>query len=135
MAATTLTSSAYLYIQPGADIKVRSDVNMTNNATNAYAEINMTGGSFKIGDTPSLGEANFIVGDRAVGLLNLSGGTVAVSNRLIVSNDAAGSGGGAGKGTVTITGGSFTSRSPGHAVDHARLPAANYAASPAEDHD
>jgi hypothetical protein len=128
--AANSNSTAYLYIQPGADIKVRSDVNMTNNATNTYAELNMTGGSFKIGDTPTLGEANFIVGDRGVGVMNLSAGTVTVSNRLIISNDAAGSGGGAGKGTVTITGGSMTTRSL-DMRSTAPTSAANWNASPA----
>jgi hypothetical protein len=126
MAANSF-SSAYLTILPGADIKVRSDVNMTNNATSSYAELNMSGGSFKIGDTPTLAEANLVVGDRAVGVMNLSGGTVTVSNNLRVSNDAAGSGGGAGKGTVTITAGSLTTRSLDMRVT-APTSAANYAA-------
>jgi hypothetical protein len=108
--ASNARSSGYLNISGTADIKVRSDVNLTNNASDAYAEINMTGGSFKVGET-GVNDANLIIGDRAVGVMNLSGGTVAVSDTLKIANDAAGSGGGAGKGTVTMTGGTMTTRS------------------------
>lgn len=108
--ASSARSSGYLNISGTADIKVRSDVNLTNSADNAYAEINMTGGSFSIGQT-GVNDANLIIGDRAVGVMNLSGGTVAVSDTLKIANDAAASGGGAGKGTVMMTGGTMTTRS------------------------
>jgi hypothetical protein len=125
--ASSARSTAYLNISGTADIKVRSDVNMTNNATDAYAELNMSGGSFKIGDTPSGAEANLIVGDRAVGVMNMSGGTVNISRDLRISNDAASGGGGAGKGTLIMTGGTMTTRNLTMRVS-APTSAANYAA-------
>jgi hypothetical protein len=108
--ASNSRSSGYLNISGTADIKVRSDVNLTNNASDAYAEINMTGGSFQVGEA-GVNDANLIIGDRAVGVMNLSSGSVSVSDTLKIANDAAGSGGGAGKGTVMITGGTMTTRS------------------------
>jgi hypothetical protein len=102
--AASSSSSGYLNISGTANIWIRDDLNMCNNATSCYAELNMSGGSLKIGDTTLAQEKNLIVGDRATGVMNLSGGTVSVNNQLRIGNDVAGTG------TVTITGGSMTVR-------------------------
>ena len=128
--ASNNNSSAYLNISGAADIWVKSDVNLTNNASGAYAELNMSGGSLKIGDTPN-NEGNLIIGDRAVSVMNMSGGTVNISRDLRISNDAAASGGGAGKGSIMMTGGTMTAHNLTMRVT-ARRSAANYNASPAE---
>ena len=51
--AANSSSSAYLNISGTADIWIRDDLNMCNNATSCYAELNMSGGSLKIGDIGS----------------------------------------------------------------------------------
>ena len=121
--ALNANSSGYFNISGSADIKVRSDVNLCNNATNCYAELNMSAGSLKVGET-GVNEANLIVGDRANSVMNLSGGTVNVSNSFKIANDVAG------KGMTMMTGGTMTSRS---LVMREGLPtsAAGYAASTA----
>lgn len=130
--AANARSSGYLNISGAADIKVRSDVNLCNSFVNCYSELNMSGGSFKIGDTPSAGEANLIVGDRAVIVMNLSGGTVNISNQLRISNSAetVANGGGAGRGTIMMTGGTMTTRTLNMRVSAPTSPA-DYAANTA----
>lgn len=107
--AANSSSSGYLNISGTADIKVKSDVNMCNNATNCYSEINMSAGSFKIGESAvaPTNEANLIVGDRSTGVMNLSGGTVSVSRDFKIAND----GTSGGPGTMMMTGGTMTTRS------------------------
>jgi hypothetical protein len=105
--ASSSHTKAYATISGTADLKFGfNDIQLGANATNAYAEVNMSAGSLRLGDPvgPPVDDRRLIVGDSGTGVFNLSGGTVNINHSFVVANNATA------KGTFTQTGGTFTVR-------------------------
>jgi hypothetical protein len=103
--ASSSHTKAYATISGTADIKmIGSDFQLGANATNAYAQVDVSGGSLRVGDSVIGDERRLIVGDAGTGVFNLSGGTVTLNHSFVVANNATS------KGTFTQTGGTFTVR-------------------------
>ena len=99
-------TKAYATISGTADLHFRAvDVQLGANATNAYAQLDMSGGSFKVGDLLLLQDRRLIIGDSGTGVFNLSGGAVHLEHSLVVGNAATS------KGTLHQTGGTLRVRS------------------------
>jgi hypothetical protein len=107
--APNSNSKAFVTISNTADIKmIGSDFQLGANGTNAYAQVDMSGGSLAIGGPTDSGTRRLIIGDSAgtsTGVFNLSGGAVNLYNSLVVVNNAGS------KGTLNQTGGTLTVRS------------------------
>ena len=98
-------TKAYVTISGTADLHFRAvDVQLGTNATNSYAQVDMSGGSLNVGDLLALQERRLIVGDSGTGVFNLSGGTVNLNHSLVVGNNSTS------KGTLYQTGGTLTVR-------------------------
>lgn len=113
--ASSSHTRGYLNINGPVTIVTGGDTSIgyqpRDGGTNAIAEMNMSDGSFQVGRTdinPVLGEAYDLdgrlhVGDRGMGILNMSGGSIHVTNEVVVANkhSAAGS-------VINMTGGTIT---------------------------
>jgi hypothetical protein len=103
--ASGSNTRAYATISGNADLHFRAvDFTMGNNATNAYAQVDMSSGSLKVGDLSILQDRRLIIGESGTGVFNLSGGTVHLNHSLVVANTATS------KATLTQTGGTLTVR-------------------------
>ena len=105
--ASQSNTKAYATISGTADIKIiGSDFQLARNATNAYAQVDMSGGSLRVGDASDSDHEEIDYRRLAgTGVFNLSGGTVNLNNSLVVANNATA------KGTLYQTGGTLTVRS------------------------
>ena len=104
--ASSSHTKAYVTISGAADLRFAySDFQLGANATNAYARVDMSGGSLRVGDAVLAVENRLIIGDAGTGVFNLSGGTVNLNHSLVVANNATS------KGTFYQTGGTLTVRS------------------------
>jgi hypothetical protein len=99
-------TKAYVTISGTADLTFKgSDIQLGANGTNTYGQVDMSGGTLRVGDAPTGQERRLIVGDSGTGVFNLSSGTVSLNHSLVVANNASA------KGTIHQTGGSLTVRS------------------------
>jgi hypothetical protein len=100
-------AKAYVTISGNADLHFRAvDVTLAANATNSYGQLDMSGGSLKVGEISEslFQERRLIVGDSGTGVFNLTGGTVNLQHSFVVGNNATS------KGTFYQTGGTLTVR-------------------------
>jgi hypothetical protein len=96
-------AKAYVTISGNADLHFRAvDMQLASNATNSYGQVDMSGGSLKVGDPTISQQRRLIIGDSGTGVFNLSGGTVNLYNSLVVANNSTS------KGTLYQTGGTLT---------------------------
>jgi hypothetical protein len=103
--ASSSHSQAYATISGAADLKFTfNDVQLGANATNAFARVDMSGGSLRVGDVSIGDQRRLIVGDAGEGRFNLSGGTVTINHSFVVANNTTS------KGVFNQTGGTFTVR-------------------------
>lgn len=119
--ATANHSRGYLNINGPVTIVTGGDTSIgyqpNTNGINAVGEMNMSAGSLQVGRTdimdidPNTGlpriatalNGRFQIGDRGLGKLNMSGGSISVTRNVRVTNQAA-----AGGSIITMTGGSIT---------------------------
>jgi PEP-CTERM motif len=103
--ASSSHTKAYATISGTADIKmIGSDFQLGANATNAYAQVDMSAGMLRVGDAVLGDQRRLIVGDAGTGVFNMSGGTATINHSFVVANNATA------KGTFYQTGGTFTVR-------------------------
>ena len=106
-------SKGYVTISGTANLHFRAvDVQLGVNQSNSLGQIDMSGGTFKVGDPtlpavpgPGVQDRRFIIGDSGTGVFNMSGGTAIINHSMVVCNRPA-----TAKGTFYQTGGTFTVR-------------------------
>ena len=110
--ASSTNTKAYMNISGTANLSFKyNDFQLGSSNNNAYAQVNMSGGSLTIGGLPDASTSRrLIIADGGAGAtgstgeFNLSDGAV-TTNSLVVTNN------GGAKGTLTQTGGTITIRS------------------------